>query len=40
MEEEDMKKKLGVTTMVGLLKYALKNKIIIAEQTPVFAGVN
>jgi DNA-binding NarL/FixJ family response regulator len=37
---QDMKKKLGVTTTVGLLKYALRNKIIIAEQTPVFAGVN
>jgi two-component system nitrate/nitrite response regulator NarL len=37
---QDMKKKLGVTTTVGLLKYALKNKIILAEQAPVLAGVN
>lgn len=37
---QDMKKKLGVTTTVGLLKYALKNKIILAEQTTALAGIN
>ncbi len=37
---QDMKKKLGVTTTVGLLKYALKNKLIMADQVPVYAAAN
>jgi DNA-binding NarL/FixJ family response regulator len=34
---QDMKKKLGVSTTVGLIKYALKNKLIMIEPSPACA---
>jgi DNA-binding NarL/FixJ family response regulator len=37
---QDMKKKLGVSTTVGLLKYALKNKLIIVDQESVYADAD
>ncbi len=37
---QDMKKKLGVSTTVGLIKYALKNKLIMVEQPSAYTCAN
>jgi DNA-binding NarL/FixJ family response regulator len=37
---QDMKRKLGVTTTVGLIKYALENQLIVMEQNPLYSCVN